>query len=600
MSDDNSIVMPSNPNDYTAQVNIDGKWHRTLMTKSIGNDWSNIQYEDNVNVYKALATGPDGKTHTVLLTKDIDGGGTPVDLSKVVNADTIPTADEETAGRIYLYTGETDATYTHGYIYENVATPSYDSTVSFEAATLSSSTIACSGSDFAAFVAEWGSGDITTITHGTLTYDQSGGLLVFVGKDSEETTVCTFQLYTQDYQDAGFTITGTLQDGDVFTFTCEITVSYTYAWNRIDVQPTPEALPDQTGNAGKFLTTNGTSASWANVSGFNPYKYSGSKIYRVPKYINGNAYTLNFITSYRAAGQVIYALSSSYWSSSAFRATAGSPYKVANKGAGVASGLPNDVKIYTEYSGDYLYFTCAGSNGWISTIFDDDGNEIIPEETTAVTPSGASYTFDYDGFNAPVGFAAGWQGGLTSYKGIKINPYTASTSSRYIWFHYVHIYTSENDFIILQIPLSTSGSVKVIRGGDKFDIYSYQGAAYINFKDSSQSAQFFVYSLFYKLDINPSTSPLTIPAGAVKVEAPSVTKVNTTATLAAADWSGGSQTITVSGVTATGVVMVAPAPASQSDYTDAGIICTTQAADSLTFTCTSTPASDLTVNVVMF
>ena len=77
-----------------------------------------------------------------------------------------------------------------------------------------------------------------------------------------------------------------------------------------------------------------------------------------------------------------------------------------------------------------------------------------------------------------------------------------------------------------------------------------------------------------------------------------LTKVNTTATLAVADWSSSTQTVTVSGVTATSVVFVSPAPASASDYASAGILCTAQAANSLTFTCTTTPTNAITVNVV--
>ena len=41
----------------------------------------------------------------------------------------------------------------------------------------------------------------------------------------------------------------------------------TYSWTQTNVQPTPSGLPSQTGNAGKFLTTDGTDASWASVSG---------------------------------------------------------------------------------------------------------------------------------------------------------------------------------------------------------------------------------------------------------------------------------------------------------------------------------------------
>lgn len=78
-----------------------------------------------------------------------------------------------------------------------------------------------------------------------------------------------------------------------------------------------------------------------------------------------------------------------------------------------------------------------------------------------------------------------------------------------------------------------------------------------------------------------------------------LTKVNATITLTAAGWSNGSQTVTVTGMTATGVVLVSPDPTDQSAYTSAGILCTAQAADSLTFTATTTPTADIDVNVVM-
>ena len=78
-----------------------------------------------------------------------------------------------------------------------------------------------------------------------------------------------------------------------------------------------------------------------------------------------------------------------------------------------------------------------------------------------------------------------------------------------------------------------------------------------------------------------------------------LTKVNSTITIAVADWNGGTTvTKTVTGMTATGVVLVSPDPTDQAAYTSAGIICTAQAADSLTFTATTTPSADIDVNVV--
>lgn len=75
--------------------------------------------------------------------------------------------------------------------------------------------------------------------------------------------------------------------------------------------------------------------------------------------------------------------------------------------------------------------------------------------------------------------------------------------------------------------------------------------------------------------------------------------VNTTVTLAVANWSSNTQTVNVTGMTATGVVLVSPDPTDQADYTSAGIICSAQAAGSLEFTCTNTPTNDIDVVVVM-
>ena len=69
--------------------------------------------------------------------------------------------------------------------------------------------------------------------------------------------------------------------------------------------------------------------------------------------------------------------------------------------------------------------------------------------------------------------------------------------------------------------------------------------------------------------------------------------------LTVAGWSNNTQTVTVTGVTATNIVFVSPAPASASDYSSAGINCTAQGTDSLTFTCTTVPTNAITVNVVI-
>ena len=73
---------------------------------------------------------------------------------------------------------------------------------------------------------------------------------------------------------------------------------------------------------------------------------------------------------------------------------------------------------------------------------------------------------------------------------------------------------------------------------------------------------------------------------------------STTATLTTAGWSSNAQTVSVTGVTASNIVIVSPAPSSYADYCTCGVFCSAQGAGTLTFTCGETPPSALTVNVL--
>lgn len=102
--------------------------------------------------------------------------------------------------------------------------------------------------------------------------------------------------------------------------------------------------------------------------------------------------------------------------------------------------------------------------------------------------------------------------------------------------------------------------------------------------------------------INRVGDPVYSMDGANKRYVDSKSPKFTTVTLAVSGWSNNSQTVTVSGVLAdetAQLIQPCPAMASQSAYYSAGIMCTGQAADSLTFTCTAAPAENLTVYVVM-
>ena len=118
------------------------------------------------------------------------------------------------------------------------------------------------------------------------------------------------------------------------------------------------------------------------------------------------------------------------------------------------------------------------------------------------------------------------------------------------------------------------------------NVYHYLGSTTENY----------IYGYFYKCVSNGSSyswEQLNVqPSSGSSTTA-------TTGTLVAANWSSNTQTINVTGVTASNNVIISPAPVSQAAYTTAGVLCTAQGAGTLTFTCTSTPASDLTVNVLI-
>ena len=205
------------------------------------------------------------------------GSGGSIDESRIIiKSDTIPAASQEELGKFYCYSGVTSNIFHHGFVYECVeGDPTYSDTTTFEPATISGTVVTTTDNALANLASEYITGaDITEITNGTLTYDESGNLLVFVGKDAEDNTVGTFQIYTEDYQDAGFTFTGTLEDGDVIAFECTITESSTYTWTRINLQPAGEhdlgyyetvldlQTAHPTGVAGDFALVGATDTFW--------------------------------------------------------------------------------------------------------------------------------------------------------------------------------------------------------------------------------------------------------------------------------------------------------------------------------------------------
>lgn len=101
-----------------------------------------------------------------------------------------------------------------------------------------------------------------------------------------------------------------------------------------------------------------------------------------------------------------------------------------------------------------------------------------------------------------------------------------------------------------------------------------------------------------KVNNKPLSSDVTLTAADVGAGAPAT---STTVTLTASGWSSNAQTVTVSGVKATGQnVRLSPVTKADADaWAAAGCWCTAQGSDSLTFTCETVPTQDIELNVEM-
>lgn len=87
----------------------------------------------------------------------------------------------------------------------------------------------------------------------------------------------------------------------------------------------------------------------------------------------------------------------------------------------------------------------------------------------------------------------------------------------------------------------------------------------------------------------------------VSIDTSDLQRQHTTKTiqLFLSNWAGLNQTVSVPGVTETNTIFVAPVITSQDAYTEAEIFCASQSVDALTFTCVTTPETDMSVNIVI-
>lgn len=227
------IQYPTNPNSDTAfVVQDDGTKNRALMTAP--QDTSTLELPSNANSTKGYVT-INGKKQRVILTADIGGGSGGDAHNKGYFATLAELQEAYPTGEAgdWAIVAESDTVY----IWDDTQQAWVDTDQKGQVTSVNGQT-----------------GDVTlTIpdavqysTMPTASADNLGDIVQFIGTTDANYTNGYFYKCVSDGQNPA-----------------------TYSWTRVDVQPAPvipDPLPSQTGQSGKFLTTDGTDASWATIS----------------------------------------------------------------------------------------------------------------------------------------------------------------------------------------------------------------------------------------------------------------------------------------------------------------------------------------------
>lgn len=283
----------------------------------------------------------------------------------------------------------------------------------------------------------------------------------------------------------------------------------TYSWTRVDVQP-GSSLPSQTGNSGKFLTTDGTDASWSDKVLINQNRENTTGVILVRPDAPSNLLNISNYCNYLVG--IGYSISIGY---------------AARKSVVIGYGA-----------------RLGGSSTLTSEIVTD----CIAIGYQAIVSKGGTSSNSISG-------AMQFGKGTNSENGTVCFGLTTDGTN------YANYKLLDSDGTIPTDRFTTTPSVAG------------------------------TYTCTITVDAQGNVTRSWAQASGGSTSA--------TATLAVADWSSNTQTVNVTGVTASNNVMVAPAPASTTDYTSAGIICTAQGAGTLTFTCTTVPSNAITVNVLI-
>lgn len=621
-----------------------GKWHIIIENTpdsykinllEASGDLANVQigYDENCNKILYLNT-PSGATGTIRIFEGLKGSTDSVsfyNISQPTNFTQFTLnavgGDISTSnyGSILQYTGVTDSNYTNGYFYKANGTPTTipASMLCNETSGLGL-TITCN--DIEGFITalaadiSWDRASVQDVFKSQVTvwqYTQDSNTLNWNWYGNVNPSLISYFDIVGPEVPASTTIQWTVSN-----YVAEETVITNPSWDRVDVQPAGATYTagtgiDITNNVvsvdNTVLVNNQTGSASVNIKGLTNDKSNAVVVGSSASVTNNQAVAVGWGSQAGYDCTAIGARSLAYDDySTAIGFGATVPYGVAyaiqlgngtnNTSGTMAVALSTDGSTWTNYE-------LLSSNG------------TIPEARLADTTNAAQgqvLTLDAN-LNA-VWQAGGSGGGLPSQTGnagkfLTTDGTDASWSDKPL----VNVATGSRS-----IAIGGTGQISSIYSTSLGTNADPAGNFSVSLGDSSNSIGGGTIAIGYAaktsaagaIQLNTSVATATnSDANTVKianangnfemmsadgtVPTARLTKVNSIITLTAAGWSSNTQTVNVTGMTVTGVVFVSPDPTDQADYTSAGILCTAQAAGTLTFTCDSVPSGDIDVNVVM-
>ena len=263
-----------------------GRWHiiaentpdsyKINLLEASG-DLANVQvgYDNSKRVFLYINT-PSGTVGTVNTFVGIKGAaqisaylsdiGQPANFTQFTLNTVGGNISTSNYGSILQYTGVTDLNYTNGYFYKANGTPviSPASMLCNETSGLGL-TITCN--DIEGFITAlasnigWNRADVQSVFRNQVSvwqYTQDSNTLNWNWYGNVNPSLISYFDIVGPEVPASTTIQWTVSN-----YVAEETVITNPHWDRVDVQPAVDPLPSQTGQSGKFLTTDGTNVSWS-------------------------------------------------------------------------------------------------------------------------------------------------------------------------------------------------------------------------------------------------------------------------------------------------------------------------------------------------